>query len=218
MARAVENEMRGARRRLVETLQEQGIHDLSVLHAIDQVPRHLFVPTGVRHRAYEDSALPIGNGQTISQPSIHARYLELLKLTGKEKVLEIGTGSGYQTALLAKLASQVFSIERIAPLLDTARETLRQLNISNVSFLLGDGTLGWRQYGPYDAILVGAAAPNVPETYKEQLAEGGKLLIPIGNMEEQVLYLGIKRGEDMEMHEIAPVRFVPLLGRYAWEG
>ena len=218
MARAVENEMRGARRRLVETLQEQGIHDLSVLHAIDQVPRHLFVPTGVRHRAYEDSALPIGNGQTISQPSIHARYLELLKLTGKEKVLEIGTGSGYQTALLAKLASQVFSIERIAPLLDTARETLRQLNISNVSFLLGDGTLGWRQYGPYDAILVGAAAPNVPETYKEQLAERGKLLIPIGNMEEQVLYLGIKRGEDMEMHEIAPVRFVPLLGRYAWEG
>jgi protein-L-isoaspartate(D-aspartate) O-methyltransferase len=218
VARAVENEMRGARRRLVETLQEQGIHDLSVLHAIDQVPRHLFVPTGVRHRAYEDSALPIGNGQTISQPSIHARYLELLKLTGKEKVLEIGTGSGYQTALLAKLASQVFSIERVAPLLDTARETLRQLNISNVSFLLGDGTLGWRQYGPYDAILVGAAAPNVPETYKEQLAEGGKLLIPIGNMEEQVLYLGIKRGEDLEMHEIAPVRFVPLLGKYAWEG
>lgn len=218
MARAVENEMRGARRRLVETLQEQGIHDLSVLHAIDQVPRHLFVPTGVRHRAYEDSALPIGNGQTISQPSIHARYLELLKLTGKEKVLEIGTGSGYQTALLARLASQVFSIERIAPLLDTARETLRQLNITNVSFLLGDGTLGWRQYSPYDAILVGAAAPDVPQTYVEQLSEGGKLLIPLGNMEEQVLYLGTKRGENLEMKEIAPVRFVPLLGRYAWEG
>jgi protein-L-isoaspartate(D-aspartate) O-methyltransferase len=218
VARAVENEMRGARRRLVETLQEQGIHDLSVLHAIDQVPRHLFVPTGVRHRAYEDSALPIGNGQTISQPSIHARYLELLKLTGKEKVLEIGTGSGYQTALLAKLASQVFSIERIAPLLDTARETLRQLNITNVSFLLGDGTLGWRQYSPFDAILVGAAAPDVPQTYVEQLSEGGKLLIPLGNMEEQVLYLGIKRGDHLEMQEIVPVRFVPLLGRYAWEG
>jgi protein-L-isoaspartate(D-aspartate) O-methyltransferase len=218
VARAVENEMRGARRRLVETLQEQGIRDLSVLHAIDQVPRHLFVPSGVRHRAYEDSALPIGNGQTISQPSIHARYLELLKLTGKEKVLEIGTGSGYQTALIAKLASQVFSIERIAPLLDSAREILRQLNVSNVSFLLGDGTLGWRQYAPYDAILVGAGSPEVPLTYKEQLAEGGKLLIPLGNMDEQVLYLGIKRGEELEMQEIAPVRFVPLLGRYAWEG
>jgi protein-L-isoaspartate(D-aspartate) O-methyltransferase len=208
--------MRGARRRLVETLQEQGIHDLSVLHAIDQVPRHLFVPTGVRHRAYEDSALPIGNGQTISQPTIHARYLELLKLTGKEKVLEIGTGSGYQTALLAKLASQVFSIERIAPLLDTARETLRQLNVTNVSFLLGDGTLGWRQYGPYDAILVGAAAPDVPQAYVEQLNEGGKLLIPLGNMDEQVLYLGIKKGDHLDMQEIAPVRFVPLLGKYAW--
>lgn len=218
VARPVENEMRGARRRLVETLQEQGIRDLTVLHAIDQVPRHLFVPTGVRHRAYEDSALPIGNGQTISQPSIHARYLELLKLTGNEKVLEIGTGSGYQTALLAKLSSQVFSIERIAPLLDNAREAIKALGISNVSFLLGDGTLGWRQYGPYDAILVGAAAPDVPQTYKEQLNEGGKLLIPIGNMEEQVLFLATKRGDTMDMQEIAPVRFVPLLGKYAWEG
>ena len=111
-------EYRGARRRLVETLQEQGVKDLSVLHAIDEIPRHLFVPTGVRHRAYEDSALPIGNGQTISQPSIHARYLELLKLKGNEKVLEIGSGSGYQTALLSRLASPVFSIERVAPLLD----------------------------------------------------------------------------------------------------
>ncbi len=209
--------MRGARRRLVETLQEQGIRDLSVLHAIDQVPRHLFVPTGVRHRAYEDSALPIGNGQTISQPSIHARYLELLKLTGDEKVLEIGTGSGYQTALLAKLAAQVFSVERIGPLLDSAREVLKQLNISNVSFLLGDGTLGWRQYAPYDAILVGAAAPDVPQTYKEQLKEGGKLLIPIGSMDEQVLYLGTRHGDDLEMQKIVAVRFVPLLGRYAWE-
>ncbi|MGK2963097.1 MAG: protein-L-isoaspartate O-methyltransferase family protein, partial [Gemmatimonadaceae bacterium] len=120
-------EYRGARRRLVETLQEQGIRDLSVLNAIDETPRHLFVPTGVRHRAYEDSALPIGLSQTISQPSIHARYLELLKLTGKEKVLEIGTGSGYQTALLARLAAQVFSIERIAPLLEKAKEVLQQV-------------------------------------------------------------------------------------------
>jgi len=189
-----------------------------VLHAIDQVPRHLFVPTGVRHRAYEDSALPIGNGQTISQPSIHARYLELLKLKGNEKVLEIGTGSGYQTALLAQLASQVFSIERIPALLDTARETLRKLNVRNVSFLLGDGTLGWRQYGPYDAILVGAAAPSVPATYPEQLAEGGRLLIPLGDKEEQTLYMFTRRGDTLEKTEIAPVRFVPLVGKYSWEG
>ncbi|MEP6550919.1 MAG: methyltransferase domain-containing protein, partial [Gemmatimonadales bacterium] len=152
MAAPLEHEFRGARRRLVELLRGQGIKDLAVLHAIEKTPRHLFVPTGVRHRAYEDSALPIGNGQTISQPSIHARYLELLKLKGNEKVLEIGTGSGYQTALLAELAGQVFSIERIGALLDKARESIQLTGARNISFLLGDGTLGWRQYAPYDAI------------------------------------------------------------------
>ncbi|MFL5482373.1 MAG: protein-L-isoaspartate(D-aspartate) O-methyltransferase [Gemmatimonadaceae bacterium] len=217
VATAVEPDYRGPRRRLVEQLHDQGILDLAVLHAIDEVPRHLFVPTGVRHRAYEDSALPIGNGQTISQPSIHARYLELLKLSGKEKVLEIGTGSGYQTALLAKLASQVFSIERIAPLLDKARETLREIGARNVSLLLGDGTLGWRQYAPYDAILVGAAAPEVPSTYHEQLSEGGRLLIPLGDREEQILYMFTRRGSELDATEVAPVRFVPLLGKYSWE-
>ena len=219
MAAAVtEHEYRGPRQRLVELLHEQGIKDLAVLHAIDKVPRHLFVPTGVRHRAYEDSALPIGNGQTISQPSIHARYLELLKLKGNERVLEIGTGSGYQTALLAELASQVFSIERIAALLDSAREVIRKLEIRNVSFLLGDGTLGWRQYAPYDAILVGAGAPAVPSTYHEQLAEGGRILIPLGDREEQTLFMYTRRGDKLEEMEIAPVRFVPLVGKYSWEG
>lgn len=218
MAATVEHEFRGPRRRLVELLHEQGIKDLAVLHAIDQTPRHLFVPTGVRHRAYEDSALPIGNGQTISQPSIHARYLELLKLTGNEKVLEIGTGSGYQTALLSQLAAQVFSIERIPALLDTARESIRQIGARNVSFLLGDGTLGWRQYAPYDAILVGAGAPEVPSTYREQLTESGRILIPLGDKEEQTLYMFTRRGENLEQKEIAPVRFVPLVGKYSWEG
>jgi protein-L-isoaspartate(D-aspartate) O-methyltransferase len=217
VARAVDpQEYRGARRRLVELLQDQGIKDLSVLHAIDAVPRHLFVPTGVRHRAYEDSALPIGNGQTISQPSIHARYLELLKLKGTEKVLEIGTGSGYQTALLSRLASQVFSIERIAPLLDKAREVLQGMNASNISFMLGDGTLGWRQFAPFDAILVGAAAPEVPEAYVEQLAEGGRLLIPLGDRDEQMLYLFTKKGAELVQEGVVPVRFVPLIGKHSW--
>ena len=210
-------EYRGARRRLVETLQEQGIRDLTVLHAIDETPRHLFVPTGVRHRAYEDSALPIGNGQTISQPSIHARYLELLKLKGNERVLEIGTGSGYQTALLSRLASQVFTIERIAPLLDRAREVLQQMGANNISFMLGDGTLGWRQFAPYDAILVGAAAPEVPAAYIEQLAENGRLLIPLGSRDEQFLHLFTRHDGELIREDIAPVRFVPLLGKHSWE-
>ena len=218
VAGAVEaQEYRGARRRLVSILQDQGIRDLSVLHAIDEVPRHMFVPTAVRHRAYEDSALPIGSGQTISQPSIHARYLELLGLTGKEKVLEIGTGSGYQTALLAKLASQVFSIERIGALLERAKDILRQVGATNVSYMLGDGTLGWSQFAPYDAILVGAAAPEIPPAYVAQLGEGGRLLIPLGGREEQVLHLFTKRGEEMEDKDIAPVRFVPLVGKHSWE-
>lgn len=218
MAGAVDRQdFRGPRRRLVEQLQDQGIRDLSVLHAIDEIPRHLFVPTGVRHRAYEDSALPIGNGQTISQPSIHARYLELLKLTGNEKVLEIGTGSGYQTALLSRLASQVFSIERIGPLLDKAREVLREMGANNISFMLGDGTLGWRQFAPFDAILVGAAAPDIPEAYMEQLAENGRLLIPLGNREEQILHLFTRHGDQLDREDIAPVRFVPLLGKHSWE-
>jgi protein-L-isoaspartate(D-aspartate) O-methyltransferase len=217
VAGAVEPEFRGPRRRLVEQLQEQGIRDLAVLKAIDETPRHLFVPKAVRHRAYEDSALPIGNGQTISQPSIHARYLELLHLTGTEKVLEIGTGSGYQTVLLSHLAAQVFSIERVAPLLESARAIIQQLGARNISLLLGDGTLGWRQYAPYDAILVSAAAPDVPQAYVEQLAEGGRLLIPLGDREEQILYLMVKRGDRLERREIAPVRFVPLVGKHSWE-
>jgi protein-L-isoaspartate(D-aspartate) O-methyltransferase len=217
VAPAVEHEFRGARRRLVELLQEQGIHDLAVLHAIDEVPRHRFVPSGVQHRAYEDSALPIGNGQTMSQPMIHARYLELLRLKGEEKVLEIGTGSGYQTALLARLAAQVFSIERIGALLDRARDVLAEIGVRNVSFLLGDGTLGWREYGPYDAILVCAAAPIVPPAYTEQLADGGRLLIPLGEREEQTLTVITRRGDALQQVDAGPVRFVPLLGKESWE-
>jgi protein-L-isoaspartate(D-aspartate) O-methyltransferase len=212
----VSGEQPGGRRRLVEALQERGVRDLAVLRAFDLTPRHLFVPTGMRHRAYEDSALPIGNGQTISQPSTHARYLELLALTGKERVLEIGTGSGYQTVLLSHLASQVFSIERVGTLVTQARDAIRAAGASNVSLLAGDGTLGWRDYSPFDAILVTAGSPTVPSPLAEQLAEGGRLLIPIGEREEQILTLFTRHGESLDRRDIGAARFVPLIGKYGW--
>jgi protein-L-isoaspartate(D-aspartate) O-methyltransferase len=212
----VESEFRGARGRLVETLREKGIRDLSVLRAIEMTPRHAFVPTGLRHRAYEDAPLPIGNGQTISQPWVHARYLELLELTGKERVLEIGTGSGYQTVLLAHLVAQVFSIERIPALFQQAREAIQKAGVRNVSLLLGDGTVGWREYSPYDAILVGAGAPSLPQPLIDQLAEGGRLLVPVGDRDEQKLIVAQRRGGKIETREVAPVRFVPLLGTHGW--
>lgn len=211
-------EYRGARRRLVETLQENGISDLAVLRAFEQTPRHLFVPSGIRHRAYEDSALPIGSGQTISQPSVHARYLQLLKLTGAETVLEVGTGSGYQTVLLAHLALRVFSIELVPELLETAREAIAASGVRNVSLMLGDGTLGWREHAPYDAILVSAAAPELPRPLLEQIAEGGRLIAPLGGMEEQMLVMVTRRGDRFERRDIAPVRFVPLWGTHGWPG
>jgi protein-L-isoaspartate(D-aspartate) O-methyltransferase len=211
-------EYRGARRRLVETLQENGITDLAVLRAFELTPRHLFVPSGVRHRAYEDSALPIGSGQTISQPSVHARYLQLLKLGGRETVLEVGTGSGYQTVLLAHLAARVFSIERVPELLERAREVIEACGVRNVSVMLGDGTLGWRAHAPYDAILVSAAAPDVPRPLLEQLADGGRMVVPLGDMEEQMLIMVTRRGDTFERRDIAPVRFVPLWGTHGWSG
>jgi len=217
VAGPVDGEFRASRRRLVETLRERGIRDLAVLRAVEATPRHLFVPTGVRHRAYEDSALTIGNGQTISQPSIHARYLELLKLTGHERVLEVGTGSGYQTVLLAHLAAQVFSIERIPALLNGARDAITRAGVRNVSLLLGDGTLGWREYSPYDAILVSAAAPSVPQPLLDQLAEKGRLLIPLGGQDVQTLTVITKRDGTVHREDVLPVRFVPLLGTHGWQ-
>jgi len=209
-------EYRGARRRLVEVLQEKGIRDLAVLRAVDEVPRHLFVPTGVVHRAYEDAPLPIGSGQTISQPFIHARSLEAARLSGREKVLEIGTGSGYQTALLAHLAAQVFTVERVGGLLPSAREALARCGVTNVSFLQGDGTLGWSQYAPFDAIIVGAGAPDVPAPLVAQLAEGGRLVVPVGDREEQQLLCVTRRGAETVTEDLGAVRFVPLIGAAGW--
>jgi len=210
------HELRGPRRRLIETLQANGIRDLAVLRAFDEVPRHLFVPTGVRHRAYDDAALPIGSGQTISQPSIHALYLDELRLTGQERVLEIGTGSGFQTALLARLAAQVFTVERVPALMDRAKVVLRELQVNNVSYLVGDGTIGWREYGPYDAILVGAGSPSVPQPLIDQLAVGGRLLCPVGDRTKQDVVLVTRDISGVTTAVIADARFVPLVGTHGW--
>jgi protein-L-isoaspartate(D-aspartate) O-methyltransferase len=206
----------GYRARLVETLQRKGIRDLAVLRAVRMVPRHLFVPESVRHRAYDDAALPIGSSQTISQPWVQARYLELLSLTGRERVLEIGTGSGYQTALLAVLCEAVFSVERIAGLAQGARETLAAADIRNVTVLVGDGTLGWRPFAPYDAILVAAASPEIPGPLVEQLAPGGRMVIPLGDRANQTLTLVRREGDGLRTTTVADVRFVPLLGEFGF--
>jgi protein-L-isoaspartate(D-aspartate) O-methyltransferase len=213
---ALSIEFVGRRRRMIESLQEQGIRDLSVLKAFDLVPRHLFVPEAGQHRAYEESSVPIGLGQTISQPYVHARALELLALTGRERVLEIGTGSGHQTALLTHLAAQVFTIERWPALLEVARAALRNAGITNVVSASGDGTIGWREYAPYDGIVVGAGAPDIPAPLAAQLAEGGRLLIPLGTRTEQMLTLCVKRDGQIDRRDITPVRFVPLVGAAGW--
>jgi protein-L-isoaspartate(D-aspartate) O-methyltransferase len=206
----------GYRTRLVETLQRKGIRDLAVLRAVGSVPRHLFVPESVRHRAYEDAALPIGSSQTISQPWVQARYLELLGLQGRERVLEVGVGSGYQTALLALLCDAVFGVERIPALAQRAREALESAGIRNVTVLVGDGTLGWRPFAPYDAILVAAASPDVPAPLLEQLAPGGRMVIPIGDRAAQTLTLVQRDGERLRTSTVADVRFVPLLGEFGF--
>lgn len=218
MAAALTPQFGGARRRLIEELQRKGIRSLTVLKAFDDVPRHEFVPSGLRHRAYEDAPLPIGHGQTISQPWVHAKYLEMLDLKGTERVLEIGTGSGFQTALLTKLARHVFSIERLAPLAEQAREALRRCGIDHVIQRVGDGTLGWPEYGPYDAILVGAASPDVPQPLLDQLAEGGQLLIPVGDRDTQQLLRVRCTATGFERTSLDAMRFVPLIGQHGFAG
>lgn len=208
----------GYRAQLVAELQAKGIRDLAVLRAISQIPRHLFVPASVRHRAYEDSALPIGAGQTISQPWVQARSLELARLTGRERVLEVGTGSGYQTALLTLLADQVFSVERIPALAASARTVLEEAGIKHVTVLTGDGTLGWRPYAPYDVIIVAAASPEIPRPLVEQLAPGGRLILPLGDRSTQTLTLVTRNHEDdgIRVQEVSDVRFVPLIGQFGF--
>jgi len=207
----------GYRARLVETLRAQGIRDLAVLKAFAETPRHLFVPAAVRHRAYDDTALPIGNGQTISQPFTQARYLEALRLRGRERVLEVGTGSGYQTALLGALADQVFSVERVRSLALAAQQALRAAGVANVSVLVGDGTLGWSAYAPYDAIVVAAGGPEIPPPLVEQLAPTGRLLVPLGKRGAQTLTLVERDGATLRRTPLGGARFVPLLGEHGFD-
>jgi protein-L-isoaspartate(D-aspartate) O-methyltransferase len=207
----------GYRARLVEALRAQGIEDLAVLRAFGETPRHLFVPDVLERQAYDDAALPIGNGQTISKPSTQARYLEALGLSGRETVLEIGTGSGYQTALLAMLASRVISVERVPRLAGQARDALARAGVGNVLVVTGDGSLGWREGAPYEAILVAAAGPLVPPPLLEQLADGGRLLAAIAEAGgRQVLVRLVRHGSSFASERLGSAQFVPLIGRHGF--
>lgn len=207
-----------ARNRMVEQqIIARGISDPLVIKAMKKVPRHLFVDEGLRSRAYDDYPLPIAYGQTISQPYIVALMTEALKLKGKEKVLEIGTGSGYQSAVLAEIVDTVYSVERIPGLAKKSREILDSLGYYNVIIKVGDGTYGWKDKAPFDAILVTAAAPSVPEPLIEQLKEGGRLIVPVGDIFSQELVLVKKEGGRVKQSSYGGVRFVKLIGDYGWK-
>ncbi len=203
---------------MVERLREHySVHDPIVLAAMLDVPRHIFVSEALQSRAYDDHALPIEANQTISQPYIVARMTELLEVNSRSRVLEIGAGSGYQTAVLSRVAGQVYAIERIAELARLAQSRIRSLNIYNATVKCFDGTLGWSAHAPYDAILVAAGSPEVPEPLLTQLKLGGKLVIPVGATRESQRLVRVVRTEDEFVHEEhGPCVFVPLIGRYGW--
>ncbi|MFQ5537503.1 MAG: protein-L-isoaspartate(D-aspartate) O-methyltransferase [Gemmatimonadota bacterium] len=208
----------GYRRKLIEDIRSRGVDDLEVLHLFDQVPRHLFLPEGVWPRAYEDAPIPIGYGQTASQPSLQAYYLTLLKPTADEKVLEIGTGSGYLTALLALMADRVYSVERVRELSQRARRALDRMELRNVALMVGDGTIGWRKYAPFEVVVVSASSPSIPKALVDQLADGGRMLIPVGTRESQDLLMVRKEGSVIHEEVVGgECTFVPLLGRFAWK-
>jgi protein-L-isoaspartate(D-aspartate) O-methyltransferase len=196
----------------------RGIHDKLTLSAMKEIPRHLFVPPPYDKSAYEDCPLPIGNGQTISQPYIVALMTELLALQPNDTVLEIGTGCGYQAAVLATLVRTVTSIERIPEVAELAKANLAAIGCKNVDVIVGDGTLGFPQNAPYDGIIITAAAPSVPRPLIEQLAEGGRLIAPVGGRDIQELIRIIRKGESFKEDHHAGVRFVPLIGKCGWSG
>jgi protein-L-isoaspartate(D-aspartate) O-methyltransferase len=207
-----------ARARMVETqLMARGITDDRVLEAMREVPRHLFVPESQRSQAYYDRPLSIGYGQTISQPYIVAYMTASLKLAGTEKVLEIGTGSGYQAAILSQVAHRVITIEYIQELADSARKTLTDLGYDTVKVIVGDGSAGLPEEAPFDAIMFTAAAPEVPMPLREQLVDGGRLVGPVGSRYDQVLIRLRRSGDDWKREALTPVIFVPLMGRHGWQ-
>ncbi len=207
-----------ARERMVKTqLIPRGITDPRVLAAMRKVPRHLFVEEALRGEAYNDHPLPIGHKQTISQPYIVALMTQALELKGDEHVLEIGTGSGYQTAILAELSEKVYTVERIRPLLEKARKTLWELGYTNILFKAFDGTLGWKEYAPFDAIIVTAGAPKIPQPLLDQLAEGGRLVIPVGGRFSQDLVKVTKKNGHIIQKDLGGCRFVDLVGVHGWK-
>ena len=219
MAADTDRDMRAERERMISGhLLARGIRDQAVIRAMREVPREAFVPPELARLAYEDGPLPIDEGQTISQPYIVAYMIEALELQGTERVLEIGTGSGYAAAVLSRCAAEVFTVERIASLAHQARARLQQLGYRNVTVLLGDGTLGWPEHAPYDAIVVTAGAPEVPAALLSQLAPGGGLVIPVGSTQHLQSLVRVRRaGEGSFRHEeLCPVRFVPLIGEQGW--
>ncbi len=211
------DELTHARERMVEDqIRSRGIKDVRVLDAMGTIPRHVFVPSENRHLAYADAPLPIGQRQTISQPFIVALMTELLGLQGDEIVLEVGTGSGYQAAILGRLAKRVYSLERIPELAEHARGILCTLKLDNVEVLVADGSQGLPEYAPFGGIMVTAAAPKVPVPLKEQLADGGRLVLPVGEQAGQVLECWERQGDDFSRERVAPVAFVPLVGEHGW--
>jgi len=200
------------RDRLIERLREKGIRNEQVLEVIRRTPRHLFVDEALSSRAYEDTALPIGFNQTISQPYIVARMTEILLATNPQKVLEIGTGSAYQAAVLAQLVPKVYTVERILAMVPLARQRLRELNLRNVSLKQSDGTWGWPQQAPFDAILVTAAPAEIPKALLDQLVDGGRLVIPVGAGSAQTLAVITRRGDQFDRENVESVSFVPLVG------
>ncbi|MBU0671394.1 MAG: protein-L-isoaspartate(D-aspartate) O-methyltransferase [Candidatus Margulisbacteria bacterium] len=203
---------------MVETqLIPRGIADQRVLAAFRQVARQEFVPADIRSAAYDDCALPIGDNQTISQPYMVAVMTKLLKLKGLETVLEIGTGSGYQTAILAELCQKVYTVERLAPLSQKAKETINKLGYRNIEFITADGTEGFQKAAPYDAIIVTAACPSIPKPLTEQLKDGGRLVIPVGDTFQQMLTTLTKQGDKFSTFESVACVFVPLVGKYGWK-
>ena len=207
------------RDRMMQRLREQGIRNIAVLDLMRSTPRHIFLDEALAQRAYEDSALPIGYQQTLSQPYIVARMTELLFQSGpRARILEIGTGSGYQTAILANMpgVERVFSVERIQPLQEKARQRLRLLKIYNVNLRMADGTFGWPDQGPFDGILSAAAPQDIPAELIAQLADGGRLVIPVGDRSRQDLQLIFKHGGQTATRVLDPVQFIPLIGKQAW--